>query len=65
MRRSAALLASTDLQVKQIARRCGYEPAQFSKLFRKRMGLWPTEFRRRLPVGDGPEEAQPIPSSAN
>jgi AraC-like DNA-binding protein len=53
MRRSAALLASTDLQVKQIAARCGYEPAQFSKLFRKRMGLWPTEFRRRLPVGPG------------
>jgi AraC-like DNA-binding protein len=65
MRRSAALLASTDLQVKQIAGRCGYEPAQFSKLFRKRMGLWPTEFRHRLPVGEGPGQSRASPCPAS
>ncbi len=50
MRRGAWLLASTPWQVKRIARHCGYEPGQFSKLFRKRMGLWPMQYRRAFPT---------------
>lgn len=50
MRKAAALLGSTAWQVKRIARHCGYEPAQFSKLFHKRMGLWPMQYRQALPT---------------
>jgi AraC-like DNA-binding protein len=58
MRKAAWLLASTPWQIKRIADHCGYEPAQFSKLFRKRMGLWPMQYRRSLPTRSPDDQAQ-------
>jgi AraC-like DNA-binding protein len=58
VRKAAALLASTDLQIQQVAHRCGYEAAQFSKLFHKRLGLWPRDYRASIPT-----RAQPDASS--
>ena len=41
------LLLSSDLNLKQISYRCGYEDySQFLKLFKKRCGTTPTEYRR-------------------
>lgn len=42
------LLATTDLSVTQIAAQCGFEgSSRFSLFFRKRMGLSPSEYRKR------------------
>ena len=47
MRSAAELLTATDLPIGDIARRCGYEnPFYFSRVFRDRMGMPPSEYRR-------------------
>ena len=47
MRSAAELLTSTDLPISEISRRCGYEnPFYFSRVFRERMGMPPSEYRR-------------------
>ena len=47
MRSAAELLTSTDLPISDISRRCGYEnPFYFSRVFRERMGMPPSEYRR-------------------
>jgi AraC family transcriptional regulator, regulatory protein of adaptative response / methylphosphotriester-DNA alkyltransferase methyltransferase len=54
MSRAADLLATTDIPVKQIARRVGYRDAsQFSKAFKRVHGVSPSELRaaRRSPLG--------------
>jgi AraC-like DNA-binding protein len=39
--------------VKEIAFTAGYDdPAQFSKLFRQKIGLSPKQFRQALPAGE-------------
>ncbi|MFI6812846.1 AraC family transcriptional regulator [Nonomuraea sp. NPDC050328] len=44
--RAKELLAGSDLPVAAVARRCGYEdPAYFTRIFTRRVGLPPTEFR--------------------
>ena len=49
MRRAAALLMQTELSVKEIAARAGYEnPLNFSTEFRKRYKLSPRHFRNRM-----------------
>ncbi len=46
MRKAAAQLLSEDRPVKAIARDAGYhDPAQFSKLFKKKIGMSPQQFR--------------------
>ena len=46
-RSAAELLTSTDLPISDISRRCGYEnPFYFSRVFRERMGMPPSEYRR-------------------
>jgi AraC-like DNA-binding protein len=50
--RSRRLLADSDLPVDKIARRSGMgNGSQLAKLFRKRFGVSPTEFRRRARTG--------------
>ena len=50
MRRAARELRETDRQVKDVAREAGYDdPAQFCKLFRKKIGLSPAKFRTAMP----------------
>lgn len=54
--RAKELLAGTDLPVAAVARRVGYEdPAYFSRLFTRRIGLAPVRFRdqqsRAVPTG--------------
>ena len=47
MSNAVELLTSTDLPVADISRRCGYEnPFYFSRIFRARMGMPPSEYRR-------------------
>lgn len=49
--KAQTFLRSTDLPVGEIARRVGYsDPLYFSRLFRRRTGLSPTEFRRMARV---------------
>jgi AraC family transcriptional regulator len=46
MRHAAQLLATTELPVREIARRVGYRDAsQFSKAFRRAHGVSPTQFQ--------------------
>jgi AraC-like DNA-binding protein len=48
MRRARRLLAETDLPVREIATRLGYEdPLYFSRVFRKVVGLPATAYRER------------------
>lgn len=50
MQRAARELQRTGRQVKEVAYEAGYEdPAQFSKLFKKKIGLSPQQFRDALP----------------
>jgi transcriptional regulator GlxA family with amidase domain len=56
LNRAKDLLAATDLPVASVARRVGYEdPAYFTRLFTRRAGLPPREFRtqqfRGVPAG--------------
>ncbi len=45
--RSAQLLADTNLSVESVAMSCGYsDPLVFSKLFKKKMGMTPTGYRK-------------------
>jgi AraC-like DNA-binding protein len=53
MRLAGRLLADPSRQVKDVAAELGYDPPAFAKLFHRRMGLWPGEFRRQLPTGSG------------
>ncbi|HMP90756.1 MAG TPA: AraC family transcriptional regulator [Kiritimatiellia bacterium] len=47
MRRACALLKATDLPVKEIAERLGYEdPTIFSRAFTRSMGMSPAKYRR-------------------
>lgn len=47
IRSAAELLISTDLSISEISRCCGYEnPFYFSRVFRERMGMPPSEYRR-------------------
>ncbi|MFF2627475.1 AraC family transcriptional regulator [Kitasatospora griseola] len=55
------LLAASELPVSAVARRVGYQdPAYFTRLFTRRVGVAPTVFRQReyrgdaLPAGQGP-----------
>ena len=55
MARAAELLVSTDIPVKEVARRVGYhEPSQFTKAFKRAYAATPSEFRaarrRRSPA---------------
>ena len=57
MARAAELLVSTDIPVKEVARRVGYqEPSQFTKAFKRVYGVTPSEFRAMHgpPSGDWP-----------
>jgi len=55
MQKAADLLRRTKLPVRQVAARVGYEdPSRFTVHFRRRFGLTPREFRRRLGEG-GPD----------
>jgi AraC-like DNA-binding protein len=50
MRRAARDLRDTGRQVKDVAAEAGYDdPAQFCKLFRKKIGLSPGRFRQGVP----------------
>jgi AraC-like DNA-binding protein len=50
MQRAARELRETDRQVKDVAREAGYDdPAQFCKLFKKKIGLSPARFRTAMP----------------
>ena len=53
MRQAAVWLEDTDLSVKEAADRAGYaDPAQFTKLFKKQIGLSPRQYRATLQFGD-------------
>ncbi len=48
--RAASLLGATQLSVKEIAARCGFESANyFCRVFRRSTGMSPNEYRRRRP----------------
>jgi LacI family transcriptional regulator len=50
---AAHLLSHTDLQVKQIAKRCGFKYVPYlTRVFRLHRGQSPIEFRRRAKTGD-------------
>ncbi len=50
MQRAAQTLQQSGCQVKEVAYEAGYDdPAQFSKLFKKKIGLSPQQFRNALP----------------
>ena len=50
MEKAASLLRSTDNSVNMIASEVGYSDAlSFSKLFHKRFGLSPTDYRKQKP----------------
>lgn len=50
MQRAARELRETDRQVKDVALEAGYsDPAQFCKLFKKKIGLSPSRFRAAMP----------------
>ncbi len=52
MRAAAQLLRSTSLAVKDVAYRFGYDDVgQFSKLFKRKIGLPPSQFRGRVAEG--------------
>jgi len=40
------LLIETQLSFAKVARRLGYDPSSFAKLFKKYTGMTPSEFRR-------------------
>ena len=45
---ATALLINTDLQVSEIATRCGFEDAYyFSRIFKKIVGVSPRKYRRK------------------
>ena len=47
LRRAQEFLVSTDLPIKEIAKRVGFEnPYHFSTRFRKRLGKSPRQYRR-------------------
>ena len=49
MRRAAGLLARTSASVGVIAELVGYrEPSQFTKAFKRRYGMTPSDYRRRV-----------------
>jgi AraC-like DNA-binding protein len=55
MAHASELLATTQLPVKQIARRVGYDdPSQFSKAFKRTYGVSPSELRATT-AGSAPE----------
>jgi AraC family transcriptional regulator of adaptative response / methylphosphotriester-DNA alkyltransferase methyltransferase len=55
MAHASELLATTDLPVKQIARRVGYDdPSQFSKAFKRTYGVSPSRLRATM-AGSAPE----------
>ena len=57
--RAAALLASTDIPVREIAPRVGYVDSNyFSKVFKRQQGLTPTEYRQHVREGQNPCEKQ-------
>ena len=48
MQNATAMLRETPLSIAEVAQRCGYaDPNYFSKLMRQRLGMPPTEFRKR------------------
>lgn len=48
LKQAALLLSQTDLDISEIAGRCGYEvTANFSKAFRKRFGVAPSRYGQR------------------
>jgi len=50
MRKAARLLQEPGVQVKSVASSLGYDdPAQFSKLFKKKIGVAPTHYQRAFP----------------
>lgn len=52
---AAHALATTDRAVGEIALDCGfYDQSSFGKLFRRRMGVTPLEYRRRYATGTSP-----------
>ena len=49
MTRAMELLTLNNESVEEVARKCGYpNPVAFSALFRKRMGMSPTQYRNEL-----------------
>lgn len=53
--RAAALLASTNIPVREIAPRVGYADSNyFSKVFKRQQGLTPTEYRQHVREGQNP-----------
>ena len=50
MRHSAQLLEDPDSQVKNVAYECGFDdPAQFSRLFKKKIGVSPKYYQQSIP----------------
>ena len=60
METAQTLLLTTDLQIQEIARRCGYtDQHYFSYCFKKYSGTSPVALRRARAAGDGPAVKRP------
>ena len=50
MERAKSLLTETEMNVDEIANRCGYRHfSSFAKGFKRHTGMLPSEYRRRTP----------------
>jgi two-component system response regulator YesN len=55
---AAHMLDSTELSVTEVGNRCGFwESSYFTKVFRKKTGMTPTEYRKALWGKEGASDA--------
>ena len=51
LRRSLAMLSRTDLDVAEVAERCGFsDPSYFSRVFKQNYGVSPSKVTRRIVI---------------